>query len=116
MRAAVTERPPEPAPARGNPGRGGRLAWPLPLLCGVLAGLLLWLGASWGVALLGLGGALALLDRRPVLVLVVALGRAAATAPEVAARAALGVTVRGAAAEARGAGARGAGAACTAGA
>ena len=74
MRAAVTERPPEPAPARGNPGRGGRLAWPLPLLCGVLAGLLLWLGASWGVALLGLGGALALLDRRPVLVLLVALG------------------------------------------
>lgn len=42
----------------------GRLAWPVPAALGVIGGILLGLGAGWGALVLGLGGALGLLDRR----------------------------------------------------
>ncbi|MHA0037571.1 DNA internalization-related competence protein ComEC/Rec2 [Deinococcus sp. PESE-13] len=63
-----------PARRRGHRAGAGRLAWPLPLALGIIGGIGWQLGLGWAAAPLLLGGALALLDARPLLAVLALLG------------------------------------------
>ncbi|QLG10021.1 DNA internalization-related competence protein ComEC/Rec2 [Deinococcus sp. D7000] len=60
----------------GAEGSGGRLAWSVPAVFGVMGGIQLGLGAWWGALTLLLGMGLALRDARPLLATLALLGAA----------------------------------------
>lgn len=60
-----------PSPTRAA---SGRLAWSVPLACGVMSGILLGLGVWWGLLVGVLGAALAVLDGRAALALLALVG------------------------------------------
>ncbi|WP_102125692.1 DNA internalization-related competence protein ComEC/Rec2 [Deinococcus planocerae] len=67
---------PAPRTASLSPTRAtsGRLAWSVPLACGVIGGILLGLGMGWGLVVVGLGAALAVLDGRAAVALLALVG------------------------------------------
>ncbi|MEF2277811.1 DNA internalization-related competence protein ComEC/Rec2 [Deinococcus sp. YIM 134068] len=64
-------RPQSVSPTRAT---SGRLAWPVPLACGVIGGILLGLGVGWGVLAVLLGVVLIVLDGRAALALLALVG------------------------------------------